>query len=170
MTVRLITKRQLTAMVGVSYPTIWRWMRAGKFPQGLAVGSLTRWRSDEIDEWLAELPLREAQDAKNAELQAKQQAKRDAYHRQKGAAKYRGIEWQFTFDAWVRWWEKQLGSNWMERRGCHSEEYVMARYADRGPYREDNVECITAGQNISERRRPRANAELTKRSKSDETK
>lgn len=55
---RLIPKSEMLDRVGVSYPTVWRWMRDGSFPRGVAVGTRTFWRSDEIDAWIAALPLR----------------------------------------------------------------------------------------------------------------
>jgi predicted DNA-binding transcriptional regulator AlpA len=56
--VRLMTKAEVLAVAGVSYPTIWQWMRHGKFPRSRIVGGQSMWRSDEIDQWLAGLPLR----------------------------------------------------------------------------------------------------------------
>jgi predicted DNA-binding transcriptional regulator AlpA len=55
---RLLSKREVVERIGVSYPTIWRWMRAGTFPRGLAVGERTMWRSDDIAGWLANLQQR----------------------------------------------------------------------------------------------------------------
>ena len=55
-------------IVGVkSFTTIWQWMREGKFPRGIAVGARTMWRSDEVEEWMAQLPRREVKPA-NARL------------------------------------------------------------------------------------------------------
>ncbi len=55
---RLIYKRELTKRVGLSYPTIWKQMRNGKFPRGRAVGGKTAWLESEIDNWIASLPVR----------------------------------------------------------------------------------------------------------------
>ena len=56
---RLIPKREMLQMVGAkSYTTVWQWMREGTFPLGLAVGSRTMWRSDEIEQWMAARPRR----------------------------------------------------------------------------------------------------------------
>ena len=63
-------------------------------------------------------------------------------------AKTRGIEFLFSFDEWIEWWEQNLGSDWFERRGRRRNQYVMARKGDEGPYQLDNVECILSGQNI----------------------
>jgi predicted DNA-binding transcriptional regulator AlpA len=55
---RLLGKRKVLAIVGVSYVTIWSWMRAGTFPRSRVVGGKSMWRSDEIEAWLGEVPVR----------------------------------------------------------------------------------------------------------------
>ena len=145
---RLIPKREMLQIVGVkSFTTVWQWMREGTFPLGLAIGARTMWRSDEIEQWLEELPARRV---KEAEEKSADHGKICAYHNQKGAAKDRGIEWLFTYETWVKWWEDKLGKEWMQLRGCQSNQYVMARHGDRGPYSPENVVCITAGENNRE--------------------
>ncbi len=54
----VLDRHEVCALAGVSYPTIWQWMRDGKFPRGRTVGSgsRVRWRSDEIGAWLDGLP------------------------------------------------------------------------------------------------------------------
>ncbi|MFZ2075130.1 MAG: AlpA family phage regulatory protein [Xanthobacteraceae bacterium] len=54
----LLTKPEVLAVAGVTFPTIWAWMRDGKFPRSRIVGGRSMWRSDEIDKWLAGLPVR----------------------------------------------------------------------------------------------------------------
>jgi predicted DNA-binding transcriptional regulator AlpA len=56
--VRLLNRHEVLALAGCSYPTLWAWMRAGKFPRSRIVGGKSMWLSTEIDEWLANLPLR----------------------------------------------------------------------------------------------------------------
>jgi predicted DNA-binding transcriptional regulator AlpA len=56
--VRLRDKREILAITGLTYPTIWKMMRAGTFPRGRVVGGKSMWRSDEVDEWFAGLPIR----------------------------------------------------------------------------------------------------------------
>jgi predicted DNA-binding transcriptional regulator AlpA len=56
--VRLLDKAEICAITNVSFPTIWSWMRAGKFPRGKIVGGKSMWLSNEIDAWLADLPTR----------------------------------------------------------------------------------------------------------------
>ena len=50
--VRLMSKHEVLAVVGCSYPTLWAWMRAGTFPRGRVVGGKSMWLSTEIDAWL----------------------------------------------------------------------------------------------------------------------
>jgi predicted DNA-binding transcriptional regulator AlpA len=54
----LLTKTQVCAITGVSFPTVWGWMRTGKFPRSRIVGGKSMWLSSEIEDWLAGLPLR----------------------------------------------------------------------------------------------------------------
>ncbi|MGB3746189.1 MAG: AlpA family phage regulatory protein [Xanthobacteraceae bacterium] len=54
----LLTKPEILAIAGVTYPTIWAWMRAGMFPRSRIAGGRSVWRSDEIAKWLAGLPVR----------------------------------------------------------------------------------------------------------------
>jgi predicted DNA-binding transcriptional regulator AlpA len=56
--VRLLDKAEILEITGVTFPTIWTWMRAGTFPRSRIVGGKSMWRSDEIEAWLAGLPLR----------------------------------------------------------------------------------------------------------------
>ena len=54
----LLGKRQVLAITNVTFPTIWLWMRAGKFPRSRVVGGKSMWLSSEIEAWLASLPVR----------------------------------------------------------------------------------------------------------------
>ena len=56
---RLLDKRDVLAITGLSYPTIWAWMRDGKFPRSRVVGGKSMWLSSEIETWLAALPVRQ---------------------------------------------------------------------------------------------------------------
>jgi predicted DNA-binding transcriptional regulator AlpA len=56
--VRLLSKSEVLAITHVSFPTIWSWMRAGKFPRSRIVGGKSMWLSSEIERWLSALPLR----------------------------------------------------------------------------------------------------------------
>jgi predicted DNA-binding transcriptional regulator AlpA len=56
---RLLTKPEVLLIAGgVSYPTLWSWMRAGTFPRSRVVGGKSMWRSDEVQAWLDALPVR----------------------------------------------------------------------------------------------------------------
>ena len=56
--VRLMTKPEVLAITGLSFPTLWQWMRDGKFPRSRIVGGRSMWVSSEIEQWLAALPKR----------------------------------------------------------------------------------------------------------------
>ncbi len=57
-TVRLLTKHEVCALAGVTYPTIWSWMRRGAFPRSRVVGGKSMWVSTEVEAWLNSLPVR----------------------------------------------------------------------------------------------------------------
>jgi prophage regulatory protein len=59
----LLDKKQVINRVGVSFPTIWKWMRAGKFPRARTVGDLKSvWLESEVEAWVAALPLSRLKD------------------------------------------------------------------------------------------------------------
>lgn len=66
--VRLITKPELLDRIGVTYPTIWQWMRAGKFPRSRELGGKAAWIESEVDEWIAALPVRRLKGDRRREL------------------------------------------------------------------------------------------------------
>jgi hypothetical protein len=78
-------------------------------------------------------------------------ALRSAFHTQKSSAKARGIDWQLTLGQWLRIWQE---SGYLDQRGRHADEYVMARHGDVGPYAHGNVTIKTASENLSERQWP----------------
>ena len=80
-----------------------------------------------------------------------------AFDSQKGAAKDRGIDFNFSVDEWVAWWVQHLGQDWMKMRGCRRGQYVMARKKDAGAYEPSNVECILCEDNHSYRNKQRPN-------------
>jgi len=72
----------------------------------------------------------------------------DAYKAIKGRSKRRGIEFQFTYEEWLAWWEKALAEHGPHaKRGKGKDLLVMCRIGDRGPYAADNVYCGTPAQN-----------------------
>ncbi|AAX63608.1 PHG31p119nc [Aeromonas phage 31] len=68
-----------------------------------------------------------------------------AYSNQKRRALHRGIEWKFTFESWLSWWENTGRIN---DRGRNKGQYVMCRNNDTGPYSPDNVYCGTHSDNL----------------------
>jgi predicted DNA-binding transcriptional regulator AlpA len=56
--VRLLSKREVLAITGVSYPTLWSWMRAGEFPRARICGGKSKWISTEVEDWMKNLPKR----------------------------------------------------------------------------------------------------------------
>jgi prophage regulatory protein len=55
---RLIFRREVLRRVGLSYPTIWKMMREGRFPRSRVCGGKSAWLEEEIDTWIEGLPLR----------------------------------------------------------------------------------------------------------------
>ena len=56
--VHLLDKGEVCAIANVTFPTLWAWMRAGSFPRARVVGGKSMWRSDDVDAWLENLPVR----------------------------------------------------------------------------------------------------------------
>lgn len=54
---RLLRRDEVESRCGITRSTLYRWMRAGRFPEPLRVGPCAvRWPASEIEEWLAERP------------------------------------------------------------------------------------------------------------------
>jgi predicted DNA-binding transcriptional regulator AlpA len=65
--IRLLDKAEVLRITGVSFPTLWSWMRAGKFPRarvsaGGGSKSKSVWRSDEVELWINNLAVRPLKD------------------------------------------------------------------------------------------------------------
>ena len=67
------------------------------------------------------------------------------YNAQRRAAKFRGIDWNFTYESWIDWWGDDI-----IKRGIRKDELVMARNGDQGPYHPDNVKKISCSANSIE--------------------
>ena len=65
-----------------------------------------------------------------------------AFLMQRQHAKERGIEFLFDLDEWIEWWGDDFAN-----RGDASDQLVMARHGDEGPYHPDNVYKSTAQEN-----------------------
>jgi predicted DNA-binding transcriptional regulator AlpA len=64
---RLMSKTDVMIRVGVSFPTIWKWMLEGKFPRARALGGVkTCWLASEVESWLANLPIQPIKGEKNS--------------------------------------------------------------------------------------------------------
>ena len=74
--------------------------------------------------------------------------RRAAFCQQRKTSRQRGIDFQFTWEEWLVWWEEQLGPDWLSKRGCKIGKFVMARKGDVGPYHPSNVVCITTSKNV----------------------
>lgn len=67
---KLLRKSEVLDMLGVSYPTIWRWVRDGKFPAPREIGATdgkdgtVRWVQSEVEAWIKGLPQRAYSQAK----------------------------------------------------------------------------------------------------------
>lgn len=70
-----------------------------------------------------------------------------AYSNQRGRAKNRGIDWEFTFDTWLSWWES---TGKLSQRGRHVGGYIMCRVNDTGPYSPSNAYCGTYSDNMKD--------------------
>jgi prophage regulatory protein len=56
---RLLKRSEVLARVGATYPSVWKWMREGKFPRAreLTNGRIA-WLESEIEAWIESLPVR----------------------------------------------------------------------------------------------------------------
>ena len=55
--VRLISRKEVLRRVGLSYPTIWGWMRTETFPRGRNVGGKVAWIESEVSAWIKARPV-----------------------------------------------------------------------------------------------------------------
>jgi len=56
---RFLSKAQVLKKIPVSAPTLWSWVRQGKFPRPRAVSTnKTVWLASEVDAWMRSRPLR----------------------------------------------------------------------------------------------------------------
>jgi prophage regulatory protein len=55
---RFLTRREVMDRVGLTYVTIWRWMKDGQFPQARRIGTRRlRWCESDIAAWIASRPV-----------------------------------------------------------------------------------------------------------------
>jgi predicted DNA-binding transcriptional regulator AlpA len=55
---RFISKKEVLARVGVSYPTLWAWMVAGQFPRSRELGGKVAFVEAEVEAWIVNRPVR----------------------------------------------------------------------------------------------------------------
>ena len=61
---RLLTKAEVLALLGVTYTTVFTWMREGQFPLSIELGppggrsTKIAWLADEVYAWIASRPRR----------------------------------------------------------------------------------------------------------------
>jgi len=61
--VRLLSKTEVLERVGgITFVTIWGWMREGKFPAARSLGGKSVWVEAEVEAWIKALPLRKYKD------------------------------------------------------------------------------------------------------------
>lgn len=85
-----------------------------------------------------------------------------AFKMQRNSAKYRGLEWDLTFDEWLNIW---ISSSNINNRGIGKGKYVMARIGDSGGYKIGNVEIIQFEKNSKDARINYPMSEHDRRSK-----
>ena len=54
---RLISKPEVLDRVGVTFPTIWKWMLEGTFPRSRELGGKVAWLEHEISAWILARPI-----------------------------------------------------------------------------------------------------------------
>ena len=55
---RLLSKPEVLDRVALTFPTVWKFMREGKFPRSRVLGGKTVWLESEIEAWINALPER----------------------------------------------------------------------------------------------------------------
>lgn len=70
---RLLTREEVLAIVKVSYPTLWWWVRDGHFPAPRRLGSRGKhgrigWIESEVQAWIKSLPKRYPKGSKIPEV------------------------------------------------------------------------------------------------------
>lgn len=50
----LVSAKEMLPLLPIKRSTLWKWVKMGTFPSPVKVNSLTRWRVEEVDAWLAQ--------------------------------------------------------------------------------------------------------------------
>ena len=52
---RLIGRKETLLLIGISNATLWRWIKAGRFPAPMKIGKKkVAWRSSVLAQWIAQ--------------------------------------------------------------------------------------------------------------------
>ena len=66
---RVLTRKEVERLTGLSTTSIYRMMRDGRFPLPLRIGARSvRWREDEIEKFIASRPRAEGEKAEAASV------------------------------------------------------------------------------------------------------
>jgi prophage regulatory protein len=58
-TLVFLSKQQVLKKIPITGPTLWSWVRAGKFPRPRVISqNKTCWIASEVDEWMRQRPIR----------------------------------------------------------------------------------------------------------------
>jgi prophage regulatory protein len=58
-TLVFLSKAQVLRKIPITAPTLWAWVRVGKFPRPRAISpNKTVWLASEVDEWMRQRPVR----------------------------------------------------------------------------------------------------------------
>jgi prophage regulatory protein len=63
---RLLSKPEVLDRVALTFPTVWKLMREGKFPRSRVLGGKSVWLESDIEAWIAGLPERKYKPADTA--------------------------------------------------------------------------------------------------------
>ena len=58
-TLVFLSKQQVLKKIPITAPTLWAWVRQGKFPRPRAIFNKTVWIAAEVDAWMQARPHRE---------------------------------------------------------------------------------------------------------------
>ena len=60
---KFLSRPEVLDRIGVSFPTLWHWMKAGKFPPAREMsgsdGKRVGWIESEVDAWIRSRPVRQ---------------------------------------------------------------------------------------------------------------
>jgi predicted DNA-binding transcriptional regulator AlpA len=70
----LLSRHEVVALSGFSYPTLWKHIRAGLFPRGRRCFGKTMWLRSEIEAWIAGLPPQQLKGDQPSEFAQKRTA------------------------------------------------------------------------------------------------